>query len=82
MCVCSICVCVCNMCVFVCVAFSRFDDSNVDVTKPKVLFVLINLAGMAMGLYKLYVLGLLPTGEAAFEGAHFKIVCVMCVCML
>lgn len=44
--------------------FARFDDSGVDMTIPKITFVAIHLAGLAMGLYKCNTMGLLPTSTA------------------
>ena len=41
--------------------FERFADASTDVTGPRLVFCAIQLAGLAMGLYKLNSMGLLPT---------------------
>lgn len=42
-------------------AFSRYQDADVDLTLPKLLYVLLNLAGVGVALWKANSLGLLPT---------------------
>ncbi|PWZ00671.1 DUF1077-domain-containing protein [Testicularia cyperi] len=42
-------------------AFSRFSAPGQSLLLPKVLFVLCHLAGIALGLYKCWSMGLLPT---------------------
>jgi hypothetical protein len=41
--------------------FERFADANTDVTGPRLAFCAIQVAGLAMALYKLNAMGLLPT---------------------
>lgn len=42
-------------------AFSRFSSPGQSLLLPKLLFVLCQLAGIAVGLYKCWSMGLLPT---------------------
>jgi len=42
-------------------AFSKFAESHVDLSIPKILYGLCNLAGVALALYKVNSMGLLPT---------------------
>lgn len=42
-------------------AFERFADARTDVTMPRLLYCAIQLVGLAIALYKLNALGLLPT---------------------
>lgn len=42
-------------------AFSRFASPGQSLLLPKVLFVVCQLAGIALGLYKCWSMGLLPT---------------------
>jgi len=44
--------------------FARFADANVSMLVPKITFVAIQLAGLALGLYKCNTMGLLPTATA------------------
>jgi hypothetical protein len=44
--------------------FARYADSGVDLTLPKLTFLAMNLAGLAVGLYKCNSMGLLPTSSA------------------
>ena len=44
--------------------FARYADSGVDMTLPKLTFIAMNLAGLAVGLYKCNTMGLLPTSSA------------------
>ena len=44
--------------------FLRFADTGVDMILPKITFVIIHMAGLAMGLYKCNTMGLLPTSTA------------------
>ncbi|KAG6491559.1 hypothetical protein ZIOFF_046491 [Zingiber officinale] len=47
---------------FVCLAvFEPYKDSRVDTLAPKLLFIALNLAALALGVWKLNSLGLLPT---------------------
>ncbi|XP_058113996.1 uncharacterized protein LOC131256912 [Magnolia sinica] len=41
--------------------FEPYKDSRVDILPPKLLFIALNLAGLALGVWKLNTLGLLPT---------------------
>lgn len=41
--------------------FEPYKDSRVDIVAPKLLFIALNLAGLALGVWKLNTLGLLPT---------------------
>ncbi|KAK1274754.1 hypothetical protein QJS04_geneDACA003879 [Acorus gramineus] len=41
--------------------FEPFKDSRVELLAPKLLFIALNLAGLALGVWKLNTLGLLPT---------------------
>ncbi|URE16252.1 Transmembrane protein 85 [Musa troglodytarum] len=50
--------------VFFCTSLSIFEpykDSKVDILAPKLLFIALNLAALALGVWKLNTLGLLPT---------------------
>ena len=44
-----------------CKTFERFSDANTDMTGPRLAFCAIQVAGLAMALYKLNAMGLLPT---------------------
>ncbi|KAJ4957020.1 hypothetical protein NE237_013803 [Protea cynaroides] len=41
--------------------FEPYKDSKVDTLTPKLLFIALNLASLALGVWKLNTLGLLPT---------------------
>lgn len=41
--------------------FARMADPGVDLSGPRALFCLVNLAGLCFALYKLDGMGLLPT---------------------
>ncbi|XP_042513564.1 ER membrane protein complex subunit 4-like [Macadamia integrifolia] len=41
--------------------FEPYKDSKVDTLTPKLLFIALNLGGLALGVWKLNTLGLLPT---------------------
>ncbi|KAF2313040.1 hypothetical protein GH714_008861 [Hevea brasiliensis] len=41
--------------------FEPYKDSKVDLLGPKLLFIALNLGGLALGIWKLNTLGLLPT---------------------
>ncbi|KAF5936359.1 hypothetical protein HYC85_027488 [Camellia sinensis] len=41
--------------------FAPYKDSKVDLLAPKLLFIALNLGGLALGVWKLNSLGLLPT---------------------
>ncbi|KAI3929762.1 hypothetical protein MKX01_025930 [Papaver californicum] len=41
--------------------FEPYKDSKVDTLMPKLVFIALNLAGLALGVWKLNTLGLLPT---------------------
>ncbi|KAG7037662.1 ER membrane protein complex subunit 4 [Cucurbita argyrosperma subsp. argyrosperma] len=41
--------------------FEPYKDSKVDLLGPKLLFIALNLGGLALGVWKLNTLGLLPT---------------------
>ncbi|KAG1363725.1 ER membrane protein complex subunit 4 [Cocos nucifera] len=41
--------------------FEPYKDSRADILAPKLLFIALNLAGLALGVWKLNTLGLLPT---------------------
>jgi len=44
-------------------AFARYRGSKVDLTIPKLLFVLVNLLGLALAVYRCHTYGLLPTSK-------------------
>lgn len=48
-------------------AFSQFED--VDLQLPKIIFIACNLAWLALGLYKMSVMRLLPTTSADWTGS-------------
>lgn len=50
--------------------FSKFEDpgEKVDLQMPKLIFVLLNLAMLAVGLYKMSKMRLLPTTSADWSG--------------
>mmetsp|Transcript_17444 Transcript_17444/g.37971 ORF Transcript_17444/g.37971 Transcript_17444/m.37971 type:complete len:167 (+) Transcript_17444:125-625(+) len=49
--------------------FSRLADKDVDIIMPRLAFIGLQLGGLAMGLYKLSNMGLLPThGSDWIEG--------------
>ncbi|KAJ4834337.1 hypothetical protein Tsubulata_037535 [Turnera subulata] len=41
--------------------FEPYKDNKVDLLGPKLLFIALNLGGLALGIWKLNTLGLLPT---------------------
>ncbi|KAJ6383097.1 hypothetical protein OIU77_031510 [Salix suchowensis] len=41
--------------------FEPYKDSKVDLLVPKLVFIALNLGGLALGIWKLNTLGLLPT---------------------
>ncbi|KAL3587143.1 hypothetical protein D5086_014010 [Populus alba] len=41
--------------------FEPYKDSKVDLLVPKLVFIALNLGGLALGIWKLNALGLLPT---------------------
>ncbi|KAF9662045.1 hypothetical protein SADUNF_Sadunf18G0012300 [Salix dunnii] len=41
--------------------FEPYKDSKVDLLAPKLVFIALNLGGLALGIWKLNTLGLLPT---------------------
>ncbi|XP_050384635.1 uncharacterized protein LOC126801205 [Argentina anserina] len=41
--------------------FEPYKDKKVDLLAPKLLFIALNLGGLALGVWKLNTLGLLPT---------------------
>ncbi|KAJ6862121.1 hypothetical protein NC652_039076 [Populus alba x Populus x berolinensis] len=41
--------------------FEPYKDSKVDLLAPKLIFIALNLGGLALGIWKLNTLGLLPT---------------------
>ncbi|KFK27766.1 hypothetical protein AALP_AA8G426200 [Arabis alpina] len=41
--------------------FEPFEDNEVELFEPKLVFIALNLGRLAMGIYKLNSLGLLPT---------------------
>ncbi|KAK4572584.1 hypothetical protein RGQ29_030844 [Quercus rubra] len=41
--------------------FEPYKDSKVELLGPKLLFIALNLGGLALGVWKLNTLGLLPT---------------------
>ncbi|KAF5748107.1 ER membrane protein complex subunit 4-like [Tripterygium wilfordii] len=41
--------------------FEPYKDGKVDLLGPKLLFIALNLGGLALGVWKLNTLGLLPT---------------------
>ncbi|KAH9760264.1 ER membrane protein complex subunit 4 [Citrus sinensis] len=43
------------------IVFEPYKDSKVDLLGPKLLFIALNLGGLALGVWKLNTLGLLPT---------------------
>ncbi len=56
-------------------AFSRFSSPGQSLLLPKLLFVLCQLAGIAVGLYKCWSMGLLPPRQATGwlgESTHCK----------
>ncbi|XP_026660531.2 ER membrane protein complex subunit 4-like isoform X1 [Phoenix dactylifera] len=59
--------------------FEPYKDSRVDTLAPKLLFLALNMAGLALGVWKLNTLGLLPTHAsdwvsslAPAQGVHTK----------
>jgi hypothetical protein len=44
--------------------FSRFAESSVSMLLPKMTFLAIHTAGLALGLYKCHTMGLLPTSTS------------------
>ena len=44
--------------------FKQFEGEKVDLMMPKIIFICCSLAGLAMGLYKLSTMGLLPVTAA------------------
>lgn len=44
--------------------FARFNDTRISLVLPKLTFVAIQLAALALGLYKCNSMGLLPTSTA------------------
>lgn len=44
--------------------FIRYADSGIDLIMPKIVFILMNLAGLGVALYKCNSMGLLPTSSA------------------
>ena len=51
-------------------AFSKFEDvsGKVDLTMPKVLYIILNLVWLGVGLYKMSQMRLLPTTSADWSG--------------
>lgn len=45
------------------------EDGKLDILLPRLLYILIQAAGLAFGLYKLHGLGLLPTHASDFVSA-------------
>ena len=54
--------------------FARFADSGVDMTLPKITFIALHLAGLALGLYKCNTMGLLPTSTADWVDSSLRTV--------
>eukprot|EP00003_Mantamonas_plastica_P027779 TRINITY_DN6072_c0_g1_i2.p2 TRINITY_DN6072_c0_g1~~TRINITY_DN6072_c0_g1_i2.p2 ORF type:complete len:161 (+),score=49.12 TRINITY_DN6072_c0_g1_i2:368-850(+) len=52
--------------IFVNQQFDVYADKNTDVLLPKIVFVMTNLAAVAMAMYKCWVMGLLPTEPSDF----------------
>ena len=50
--------------------FSKFEDpgGKVDLQMPKLIFAALNLAWLAVGLYKMSKMRLLPTTSADWSG--------------
>ncbi|PIA45987.1 hypothetical protein AQUCO_01600329v1, partial [Aquilegia coerulea] len=46
--------------------FEPYEDSKVDILTPKLLFAALNLAALALGVWKLNTMGLLPTHASAW----------------
>mmetsp|Transcript_12414 Transcript_12414/g.18299 ORF Transcript_12414/g.18299 Transcript_12414/m.18299 type:complete len:179 (-) Transcript_12414:4-540(-) len=44
--------------------FAKLDDGKVDLLIPKIVFILVNLAGIGTGVYKCGTMGLLPVTSA------------------
>lgn len=42
-------------------SFAKFEGENVNLAPAKLMYIACNLAGLAVGLYKLNAMGLLPT---------------------
>jgi hypothetical protein len=63
-------------------AYAKFHD--VDTTLPKLIYIAINLAGLAAGCYKCASLGLLPTKPADWLAAdNIKLVwCWLTFCVV
>ncbi|RYR55388.1 hypothetical protein Ahy_A06g030615 isoform A [Arachis hypogaea] len=51
----------CNLKPWLLVIFEPYKDSRVELLGPKLLFIALNLGGLALGVWKLNALGLLPT---------------------
>lgn len=51
----------CSCCAFSHTAFSRLDSPGQSLLLPKLVFVACQLAGIGIGLYKCWSMGLLPT---------------------
>nr|KJB65831.1 hypothetical protein B456_010G120200 [Gossypium raimondii] len=43
------------------IVFEPYKDNKVELLGPKLLFIALNLGGLALGVWKLNTLGLLPT---------------------
>jgi hypothetical protein len=52
--------------------FARFADSRVSMLLPKLTFVAIQFAALALGLYKCNTMGLLPTATADWVDATVR----------
>jgi ER membrane protein complex subunit 4 len=44
-------------------AFQRYQSSGVDITLQKLIYVVLNMCGLCMALYKCQSMGLLPSGS-------------------
>jgi hypothetical protein len=44
--------------------FAKYDNSGVDLSIPKAIFLGLQLLALSVGLYKCYMMGLLPVTSA------------------
>lgn len=60
-----------SCCLCCCAVFpaEASEDGQLDVVRPRLLYCLIHLGGLAFGLWKLAGMGLLPTHASDFVSA-------------
>ncbi|CAL5439901.1 unnamed protein product [Camellia sinensis] len=67
--------------------FAPYKDSKVDLLAPKLLFIALNLGGLALGVWKLNSLGLLPTHASDWVSSlspaqrRLSILAGVCLCI-